>query len=60
MAAWAGYDLITVRNPVDDIVAAVLGMLTRRLAVSSHPYAVQRGNPTLIRRGSAALRGALP
>jgi len=35
-------------------------MLTRRLAVSSHPYAVQRGNPTLIRRGSAALRGALP
>lgn len=55
MAAWPGYDLTTVRNPVDAIVAAVRDILARRLADAGEPYVVHRTTPTLIRRGSAVV-----
>lgn len=55
MAAWPGYDLTTVRNPADEIVAAVRDILARRLVDAGEPYVVHRTTPTLVRRGSAML-----
>lgn len=54
-AAWAGYDLTTVRNPVDEIVSVVVAMLTERTGAEAAPYMVHRTSPTLIRRGSAPI-----
>lgn len=54
-AAWAGYDLTTVRNPVGEVVTAMLDILERRLARDAGPPVVRRTAPTLVRRGSAWL-----
>lgn len=55
MAGWAGYDLSTVRNPVDDIVSAAVDLLTRRIGNDPGPFVVHRTAPTLIRRRTALL-----
>lgn len=55
MAAWPSFDLATIRNPVDRIVATLLGMLERRLADPDTPPEVHRAAPVLIKRGSARL-----
>jgi len=53
MAAWPSFNLATVRNPVDGIVAGLLDMLKRRLDDPEAEPEVRRAAPTLIRRGSA-------
>lgn len=55
MAGWPGYDLTTVRNPVDEIVTVTLDVLARRLASAPGPYVVHRTTPSLVRRSTARL-----
>lgn len=55
MAAWPSFNLATVRNPLDDVVQALLDLLARRLADLEAEPEVRRVAPTLVRRGSARL-----
>lgn len=55
MAAWPSFDLATVRNPVDETVGHLLGLLERRLDHPDAPAALHRPVPALVRRGSARL-----
>ncbi|MGQ9368378.1 LacI family DNA-binding transcriptional regulator [Azospirillum sp. ST 5-10] len=55
MAAWPGYDLTTVRNPVDETVRTLLAMLGRRLADPAAAPVRERPAPELVVRGSARL-----
>lgn len=55
MAGWPSFDLATVRNPVEDIVTTLMGMLERRLSEPDAPPVLHRPPPELVRRGSARL-----
>lgn len=55
MSAWPGFNLTTVRNPVDDAVDNILDLLQRRIGHPHLPPEIRRLRPVMVRRGSARL-----
>ncbi len=55
MAAWPGFNLTTLRNPVDEAVDNILDLLQRRIERPNLPPVIRRIRPVMVRRGSAKL-----
>lgn len=52
MAGWPIFDLTTLRNPIDDLVAAMLDLLTRRIETPDKPDETILLDAELIMRGT--------
>ncbi len=55
MSAWPGFNLTTVRNPVDQAVDNILDLLQRRIGRPHLPPEIRWLRPVMVRRGSARL-----